>query len=442
MFVNRIVAFVFFSAFSFNIVQADAAFPLKVSEDGRRFVDSNNQPFFVTADTGWSIFSGVSKDDVKYYLDDRQTKGFNTILCSALHFWKDGRTPWQPQHQFYQWWAFDGDHYNLTQPNADYWRHVDWVINEAAKRNMFLMIAPCWFRYQGDAWYLHLNEDNAKRFSGFLAERYKGQNHIAWLLGGDLVPGKQLGNVKIMGQTLKRIAPNHLISYHANGLQHGSRQWFEGEDWFDFSTIQTNRELHPQEYQDVISDYDKQPVMPTWNGEPRYEGMTGGTPFAMRQQAYRGALNGGLGVAYGAGNLFNMGFTDTDWKNEILPLPGASDMQHIKAMFELLDWTKLTPHHKRPFLLDGQGAKDNYLPAASAFDGSWGVTYFPKQCTVKIDLTNFSGDLAASWFDPGDGSMRAVKDQPVTGQSAMKFETPGVNQSGDPDWVLILKSKK
>ncbi|MBZ0258345.1 glycoside hydrolase family 140 protein [bacterium] len=423
---------------------AEVAFPLRVSDDGRRFVDSNNQPFFVVADSAWSIFSGVSKEDVITYLDDRKAKGFNTVLTSALHFWKDGKSDWKPQHAYYKFWAFDGDHYNLTQPNPNYWDHVEWVIQEAQKRDMLLMICPCWFRWNGDAWYLHLNKNNAQPFAAFLGNRYKQYGNIAWLLGGDHKPEKQLENIKIMGRTLKRLAPNQLISYHSNGLSHGTRQWFEGEDWFDFSTFQTHVELHPQEYTDLIADYDKQPVMPTWNGEPRYEGMQGGVPFAMRQQAYRCAFNGGLGVSYGAGNLFNMGFTDVDWKHDILPYLGASDMQFVKAIFDKLDWTKLAPHHKRPFLAGKQGVKDRYIPAASANDGSWAVAYLPGSgptgiSSIRIDASQLKQPISAWWFDPSDGSYIKIETAQTT-KGVLTFLPPGLNQSGDADWVLVISS--
>jgi hypothetical protein len=421
-------------------VFAEPTFPLRVSEDGRRFIRANGEPFFVVADTAWAIFSGISKEDVTTYLDDRNSKGFNTVLSSALHFWKDGRTTWKPQHEFYKFWAFDGDRYDLTQPNPKYWDNVEWIIQEAQKRDMLMMIVPCWYRSGGDAWYLHLNEKNAQPFAEFLANRYKKYDNIIWLLGGDHKPEKQLENTKIMGRTLKRLAPNHLISYHSNGLSHGTRQWFEGEDWFDFSTIQTHVELHPQEYTDLIADYNKQPVMPTWNGEPRYEGMKGGVPFAMRQQAYRCVLNGGLGVSYGAGNLFNLGFTDVDWKNDLLPLPGASDMQYVKVIFDAIDWTKLVPHHKRPFLLNGQGEKANYKPAASANDGSWAVVYLPKQITIKLDAEKLVQPINASWYDPSEGAYTKIDSIKKVGGS-LSFTSPGANQSGEADWVLVVEAK-
>src|SRR4030042_4876692 len=60
---------------------------LCVSENGHFLIEEGGKPFFILADTAWTLFNGISREDVRLYLGDRKAKGFNTILCSLLHFW-------------------------------------------------------------------------------------------------------------------------------------------------------------------------------------------------------------------------------------------------------------------------------------------------------------------------------------------------------------------
>lgn len=55
------------------------AFPLKVSENKRRFVDQTGKPFLYQADTGWQIFARLTLAEAREYLSLRKEQGFNTI---------------------------------------------------------------------------------------------------------------------------------------------------------------------------------------------------------------------------------------------------------------------------------------------------------------------------------------------------------------------------
>lgn len=438
---------IFYSAHITAQTTFPSTFPLSVSENGRYLQTAEGKPYLVLADTAWAIFSGVSKEDVLIYLDDRQAKGFNTVLSSALHFWPDGRSTWEPKQHVYGWQAFDGESpYDLTQQNKMYWDHVEWVVIEAAKRNLYLMIVPCWYRYEGGGWYHHLNEENAEAFGTFLAERFGRYDHIAWMLGGDHRPEERLEATVILGKTLKRLAPHQLISYHANGLAGPSSQWFGEEEWFDFSTIQTHRERHPREYLDVQNDYRSEPILPTWNSEPRYEhspdrdheGKRIGA-FLMRQQAYRGFLSGGFGVAYGAFNLFNMGFTDWDWKQVLLPLPGAFDMGHFKALMLNREWYELQPDDG-DLLVQNRGEKEEYIPCSVTTSKTLAIAYFPKQKPASFDLSKLHGPINAYWFDPSNGAVYSHEGMPFAAKGVREFIPPNKNSGGDEDFVLVLQT--
>jgi Protein of unknown function (DUF4038) len=57
---------------------------LKVSRNGRYFVDQDGKPFFYLADTCWLLFQRLDHDEVDEYLKDRVAKGFTVIQAYVI----------------------------------------------------------------------------------------------------------------------------------------------------------------------------------------------------------------------------------------------------------------------------------------------------------------------------------------------------------------------
>ena len=53
--------------------------PIRVSENGRYFVDAQGQPFFWLGDTAWPLFARYTREDAEKYLKNRAEKGFTVI---------------------------------------------------------------------------------------------------------------------------------------------------------------------------------------------------------------------------------------------------------------------------------------------------------------------------------------------------------------------------
>ena len=49
-------------------------FPLKISENGRYFVDQTGKPFFYHADTGWQIYQRLTTEEAREYLVFRKIR--------------------------------------------------------------------------------------------------------------------------------------------------------------------------------------------------------------------------------------------------------------------------------------------------------------------------------------------------------------------------------
>ncbi|MEK7676371.1 MAG: DUF4038 domain-containing protein, partial [Verrucomicrobiota bacterium] len=52
---------------------------LKVSANGRYFVDQGGKPFFYLGDTCWLLFQRPNREELDEYLKDRAAKGFTVI---------------------------------------------------------------------------------------------------------------------------------------------------------------------------------------------------------------------------------------------------------------------------------------------------------------------------------------------------------------------------
>src|SRR5438132_13199018 len=57
---------------------------LRVSQNGRYFVDQGGKPFFYLGDTCWLLFQRPNREELDEYLRDRAAKGFTVIQAYVL----------------------------------------------------------------------------------------------------------------------------------------------------------------------------------------------------------------------------------------------------------------------------------------------------------------------------------------------------------------------
>src|SRR5262249_48471404 len=121
--------------------------------------------------------------------------------------------------------------------------------------------------------------------------------------------------------------------------------------------------------------------------------------------------------------------------------PGARAMEFVRLLFEGLAWTTLVPDQDYEVLLTGQGSKGSldYPVLAWSPDGRLAVSYVPSGRAVTIDLAKLKSPVKARWFDPTNGSFAIAAGSPFAAAAEREFRPPGVNASGDKDWVLVLE---
>ena len=133
--------------------------PIRVSPDGRHFVDRTGAPFFWLGDTAWPLFTQYSREQAEAYLQNRGTKGF-TVVQGVLA-WGHGsgmeqKTP--VANPFGQKPWLDDD---PTRPNPAYFEHVDHLVSYADRHGLVLAMLPTWGYYVKEA--PVLNATNARR---------------------------------------------------------------------------------------------------------------------------------------------------------------------------------------------------------------------------------------------------------------------------------------
>jgi len=433
------------SAGSFRSLTAEPSFPLKLSANRRHLVDQAGTPFLYQADTPWMLFTKLTETEAKDYIARRKEQGFTALQIMLTGFLGmtnlAGATPFAgtpPEQDF-------------AQPNEKYFTQVDRVVAEAQRQGMLLAVAPAWSGCCGEGWAgkekdgalkpLNANgTEKSQEFGRWLGKRYGRFGNVMWLLGGDNDPNNARAEIRALGLGLKDTAPHQLITYHAASTHSSTDVWPADEGWLNVSTVYSYfrgfnkawNKNQPDIYEVSHAEFAKIPVRPFFLGESTYEGEHGdwGSALQARKQAYWCVLGGGFGHAYGSPN-WNM---PAHWR-ELLELPGANSLKHLRAILEGRPWWNLMPDVNNVVAVAGRGAfgTNDYAVTALAHDGSFSLSYLPTQRTLTMDLSKISGaKVNARWFNPRTGETTSAGS--ISGKKRHDFEPPG-----NGDWVLLLE---
>ncbi|MBI5586241.1 MAG: DUF4038 domain-containing protein, partial [Deltaproteobacteria bacterium] len=162
-------------------------YPLKINAANRYLEDQNNQPFFWSGDTAWSLLAQVSREDAVAYLEDRRQKGFTVILVNLIEHQFATNAP----RNYYGAPPFSGKVF--TTPNEAYFAHVDYVLNEAANRGLVVLLTPLYLGYQcgGQGWCPEVQAATAadlRSWGRYVGNRYRSFDNLVWNIGGDTDP--------------------------------------------------------------------------------------------------------------------------------------------------------------------------------------------------------------------------------------------------------------
>jgi hypothetical protein len=458
--------------------------PLKVTPDNPHYLTySDGTPFFWLADTGWEMLHRLNREEIKKYMDDRSEKGFNVIQTVVISEFIRMDKP----TNFYNDSIFISE--NPARPaitkgsnpeNAaeyDFWDHVDYAVQTAASKGLYLALVPSWGEWvtpRGEKPFFNTKEQTYQ-YGWFLGNRYRNNQNIIWILGGDRHPDERSNGLELWRAMAEGIADgtndtrqlDGKADYSTTLMTHhsfnSSSNWFHRDEWIDFHTWGSyHAEVNnTKAYTAAIADWNLPHPKPTINSEPCYEGH--GINYAIedngvftstdvRLAAYWSVFSGCAGFTYGAQPIWQ--FTDAtrrkfspktymSWQ-EALQLPGATEVGLMKKLMESRPMTNLVPDQS--LIVDGQGDVAHYTCAirgkAHAF------VYIPTGNRTTVKMGVLSGEkIKASWFNPRNGEVTEIGEFANKGEQS--FEVPGMSKdltwlrSGRGcDWVLVLDGVK
>lgn len=440
---------------------------LKVSENRRFLQLEDGRPFFWLGDTGWLLFQKLSREESELYLENRRQKGFNVIQAVLIHnlaqtnYYGDmaliEMDPAQPM-------TTPGNTFS-DQEAYDFWDHVDWVLDLAQNKGMYVALVPIWggaakklmqYRNGDTSW--------ASKYAAWLGHRFGWRPNVIWINGGD-IRGDVLTDVWIeIGRTLKRMCPRQLITFHPFGRT-SSSIWFHREAWLDFNMFQSGHARYDQiretddpaswkgedNWKYVEEDYQLEPPKPTIDGEPSYEDIPQGlhdptqprwTDSDVRRYAYWSVFAGAFGHTYGHNSVMqfykpNFGpgsYGVTKYWYEALDAPGALQLRHLK---ELMLLTSYFDRIRDQTLVAGEnGQRYDYIIATRGEKYAFLYTYTGREFDVA--LGKIAGTkVLAQWFDPRTGRMTDIG--LIDNFGVKHFDPPGEPKPGN-DWVLVLRA--
>ena len=430
--------------------------PLMTSKDGHT-LRQGNKPFFWLGDTAWLLFSATRHDDVLFYLDDAKAKGFTVVQVNLTAAWsgngRNGVNAFGEQ-------PFVGN--DPTQLNPAYFDYAEWVIDEAAKRGLYVAIPygePARTN-DGRVVYELKSTRHGYAYARALGERFRRQtldHQIIWLNGQDRSPSRDLGEDVwlalaegladgVNGENSfdgRADYASVLMSYHTDG-DYTSSQYFHTEPWLDFNAINSWK-VYWRMVRKVEGDYRLSPTKPSVCFEASYENQQFPmasdrdtvelrTDWHARFQGYWCLLSGAAGYAYGHENGYQVTNAD-DWP-AYLESPGRTDMRHLRSA---LASHALVPDQTLVMSDDGgAGESKDYIPAARAPDASTAFIYTTDGSSFTLDLGKLSGvSVDAQWFDPRAGIYHPLGIVPATPNQT--FDPPGNARPGN-DWLLVLEA--
>lgn len=411
-----------------------AAYPIRMAEQKRHLVDAEGRPFLIVGDSPWSLLVQVNGEDADLYLEDRQAKGFNTLLVNLIeHKFSDNA----PRNFFGEPPFLDPNDFRSI--NYRYFDHAAEVLERARSRGFLVLLAPAYAGFSGgdEGWYQDMvvtGEEKLRDYGRFLGDKFRKLSNIIWVHGGDFnPPRKSLSQAVADG--IREVWPSSLHTVHNGPETNGLGYWSDHEIPLILDTLYTYQPVAEK----AAALNQRKPFVLI---ESRYENERDGTPLRTRIQAWQAMLSGAAGQVFGNNPIWHFNAPAVqprlmDWKSA-LNSPGAQGISILRDLLLSLPWYDLVPDEGDLIVSDPLGGHFRAVAARSS-DRKLGVFYLPTPRHLTIDLTQFSAtQLKVRWFDPADGAFLQIDDQTLAVSKFCELHTPECSRDGD--WVLLVSS--
>ncbi len=424
---------------------------LRINSSQRFLEYEDGTPFFWLGDTAWELFHKLTKEDAEIYLKSRAENGFNVVQAVVLSEFKGlsapnayGRLPLKMNEQ---------GSYDPTLPDTSgdysYWDHIDYIVDKAAQYGIYIAMLPTWGDKFNKLWGAGpeiFNRENAYYYGRWLGNRYKDRINIIWVLGGDR-PLQSRIHFEVVNEMARGLneadGGKHLMTFHPSGSTSSSLH-LHNEAWLDFNMIQSGHSIpNNDNYNLLKADYEKMPVKPVLDAEPRYEDLPIGIKttangyfdeYDIRQAAYWAVFSGAFGHTYGHHGIWSMTTERTEyfvvtWKEALNSL-GGLQMKHLRALMESRPFSDRVPDQE---LLTVNFTGANHQVGLRGSDHA--LLYSPCGLMLSVNMGKIHGNkVKASWFNPRNGEYSYIGEFDNNGVQSFLPLSGGRNH----DWVLVL----
>ncbi len=394
---------------------------IRVSDNGRYFIDERGEPFFWLGDTQWDLFREFTFEDACAIMARRKAQGFSVIQVMTTGVGEGdkanraGQTPW-----------IDGD---PSQPNEAYFAGMDAVVREAGRLGLILVVG-IYHQVQAQ----RITMANARAYARRIGRRYRAHPHIVWTM----YPKAELSFLPVLRELAAGLRETdagqadggeHLITVHPDPSPTSS-SFIHDEPWLAFNMNQPC--ITYEKIIDMVrADYAREPAKPAVMAEGGYEGLEFGrlqTDLEIRRQAYWSYLAGGH-HSYGHQDAWQH---HGQWRSWI-DSPGARHLSVYKQVITALPgWWRWEPDQSVFAADPGEGMTQ--CVGARAAGGDWVLVYIAdnRSVTLRMDRLAAGGHVAACWIDPTTGRRTDMGTFPAAGDRG--FVVP----SGWRDALVLL----
>ena len=420
--------------------------PLTIGTTGRYLADRNNRPFLVVGDTAWSLIAQVKEQDIERYLEDRQKRGFNSIIvnliehkfCDSPPRTRAGLAPFSKPGDF-------------STPNRKYFDFAAKVIEKANRQGIVVWLFPAYLGFGGgdEGFFREIKtggKEKLRSYGAFIGQRFRSVPNIVWVLGGDHTPEvADQWTITELGRAIHQADTNHLMTVHA-APETAAAAVFGAQDWLTVNTVYSYKRslVGP-----VLAEYARKPARPFVLIESTYEGEHNSTPEQIRRQAYWTILGGGGGQFFGNNPIWHFDGpglfpADQTWI-QALDAQGSRDMSRLRAFFFELPWHELRPEADHAVITDGYGQDTSACLTALTADHRIAVTYVPSEPaglrSLTVNVGDFPRSVVARWHNPATGTVSAADGSPWANQGLRTCQTPRDKDNKASDWLLVLDAR-
>lgn len=398
---------------------AQNAFPLKISPNGRHITDANGTPFLMVADVAWQLLRKLSYPDALKYMDVRKSQSFNTVLVELL--------PALPnQKNYYKIPPFQNN--NLSKPNAAYFDYLEKMIVAAKERNLVVGIVVS--RKSWNVVFDAHNEEIWKEYGAFVGKHYAKHSNIIWIVSEEEY--QSAAQFKAISDGIRSVNDGQIIASLSTCSPTNNSSSPNRSDLkfiIPDSTVTYSEYAAVANWQKNSSEAALRPFLIANSEFPKEIADQSGL---IRNQAYQSIMSSAAGFCH----LSTIRNFNPTWKMNISK-DGAEYIHQLVKILRGIPWEYMQPDTSPQLLPDSVDKSE--IGILSLSNKRMAMLYVPSSKPVMLDLTSLNGtEFETVWYSPRTGRRWTGASFQTTSDAIVQ---PPDSQPGW-DWVLLVGAKK